>query len=226
MSMDWYNSIAVRNGGYRNDAVFTVEGISAEKYFERELADMLPNTQVALDAGCGHGDFTLRIASYANSLIGFDNAVEMIKIAERSLQASGITNVQFLYATTKTELPFSDEQFDLVYSRRGPTSIINHSRILRSGGIIFGIHSGALEVVKERLENNFFEDVAITEYSGSKFCFPNETEFAKFLAGIPGNPNYMLPEYRSQLDQKMAECAVEGRLELPEYKYIWKARKT
>lgn len=49
--------------------------------------------------------------------------------------------VEFVYATTKAEMPFEDGQFDLIYDRRGPTSIINHSRLLSSGGVIFGIHN-------------------------------------------------------------------------------------
>jgi hypothetical protein len=33
MGVDWYNSIAIRNGGYRSNANFKVEGTSAEQIF-------------------------------------------------------------------------------------------------------------------------------------------------------------------------------------------------
>src|SRR5690606_21142874 len=145
MGVDWYNSIALRNGGYRSNAIFSVEGISPEQIFEEELVSMLPKFESVLDAGCGHGEFTLKMSKYAKKLIGFDNSTEMIKIAKQILIESKQTNIEFVEASTKTELPFSNDQFDLVYDRRGPTSIINHPRILKTGGIIFGIHSGALE---------------------------------------------------------------------------------
>jgi SAM-dependent methyltransferase len=140
MGVDWYDMIAIRNGGYKSNAVFTIEGISAEQIFEERLISLLPQYQSILDAGCDHGDFTLKMAEHANSIIGFDNSCEMIKIADTVLKASRLNNIKFVFATTKQELPFTDGQFDLIYDRRGPTSILNHNRILCSGGTVFGIH--------------------------------------------------------------------------------------
>ncbi len=168
---------------------------------------------------------TLRMAKYAKSIIGFDNAIEMIKIADSLLQEAKISNLHFVFASTKEELPFLDGQFDLIYDRRGPTSIINHHRILKSGGIIFGIHSGALDVVKERLSKNNFINIEIREYNNAKVVFPNEIEFTKYISDIPGNPYYMNPDFKNDLDKLIFENTVNGRLELKEYKYIWKAIK-
>jgi SAM-dependent methyltransferase len=225
MGVDWYNSIAIRNGGYRNDAVFTIEGTSAETTFEDELIRLIPGFLSVLDAGCGHGDFTLKMAAYAKSIIGFDNSIEMIRIAQSNLLQTNATNLQFIVATTKEELPFSDGQFDLIYDRRGPTSILNHSRIIRSGGTIFGIHSGALETVKERLTTNGFKDIEIREYNEAIVSFSNLIEFAKFISGIPGNPDYTKLENRQELERKIEENTVNGKIQLKEYRYIWKAMK-
>lgn len=82
MGVDWYNSIALRNGGYRSNASFLIEGVSAEDIYEQDLINMLPNFNHVLDAGCGHGDFTIKISEFAKSLVGFDNSIEMIKIAK------------------------------------------------------------------------------------------------------------------------------------------------
>jgi ubiquinone/menaquinone biosynthesis C-methylase UbiE len=224
MGVDWYNSIAIRNGGYKSNAIFRIEGISAEQIFEEELIRMLPSFESILDAGCGHGDFTLKMSKYSKSLIGFDNSIEMIRIANQFRQEEH-NNVEFIEATTKKELPFQDNQFDFIYDRRGPTSIINHSRILKSGGTIFGIHSGALETVKERLNQNHFINIQIREYNNSKFIFENRIEFTKFITGIPGNPDYFRPEFKEELEKKIEEHTVNGRIEIKEYKYIWKANK-
>ncbi len=225
MGVEWYNQIAIRNGGYKSNAVFITEGISAEQIFEKRLIEMLPQYQSILDAGCGHGDFTIRMAKHAASIIGFDNSSEMIKIASSVLERDRLTNIKFIYATTKQNLSFTDGQFDLIYDRRGPTSILNHSRILCSGGTVFGIHSAALEVVKERLENNGFVNIQIDEFNESVSYFPNEIEFSKFISDIPGNPDYTLPEYKRELEMKLAENLINGRLGIREYRYIWKANK-
>jgi protein-L-isoaspartate O-methyltransferase len=165
------------------------------------------------------------MARHVASLTGFDNSTEMIKIANETLEESRITNLSFVFATTKQELPFSEGQFDLIYTRRGPTSIIEHSRLLCPGGTIFGIHSGALEVVKARLSNNGYIDVEIEEFNDAIVYFPNEVEFTKFISSTPGNPDYTLPEYRNELELKLKENVINGRLGIREYKYIWKAKK-
>lgn len=226
MGVEWYDMIARRNGGYRSNAVYTIEGISAEQIFEDRLVNMLPEFDAVLDAGCGHGDFTIKMSQYAKSIIGLDNSMEMIKIADSFLNEMKVNNVNFVYASTKNELPFHDEQFDFIFDRRGPTSIINHSRILRSGGTIFGIHSGSLEKVQERLHSNGLVNIQIEEYDAAICYFPNETEFAKFLSDIPGNPDYIAPERSKELELKILENRISGRIGMKEYRYIWKANKS
>lgn len=225
MGVEWYDMIARKNGGYKNDAMFVTDGVSAEQIFEEDLVGMLPNYESVLDAGCGHGEFTLRMARHSKFLIGFDNSVEMINIAKSLLQNTDITNTQFVFATTKQELPFTDGHYDLIYDRRGPTSILNHSRILCSGGTIIGIHSGALETVKARLTSNGFTNIKIKEYNDTTHYFPDEKEFAKYISGIPGNLDYTSIELKKELETKVNENIINGRIGLREYKYIWRANK-
>jgi SAM-dependent methyltransferase len=223
MGVDWYNSIAIRNGGYKSNARFVREGISAEDIFEQELINLLPNFDQVLDAGCGHGDFTIKVSQYAKSLTGFDNSIEMIKIAKAS--QAFVSNLEFIYTTTKEELPFLDGHFDLIYDRRGPTSILNHSRVLRSGGIVFGIHSGGLDKVKGLLHHNNFKDIEIREFNDSRIIFPNKEEFAKFISSVPGNPDYTDLKFEEELEMKIKENTINGIIQIKEYKYIWKASK-
>nr|WP_236570472.1 class I SAM-dependent methyltransferase [Paenibacillus sp. An7] len=51
---------------------------------------MIPNYSSVLDAGCGHGEFTLKMSKYTNNIIGFDNSQELIKIAHTLLQNSSV----------------------------------------------------------------------------------------------------------------------------------------
>lgn len=227
MGMEWYDMIARRNGGYKNNATYTVEGLSGEDVFEERLIKMLENCNSVLDAGCGHGEFTIRMSEYAKNIIGFDNSKELLKIAKSILKESKVENVSFVCAWTKGEkpLPFKDGQFDLIYDRRGPTSIINHSRILRSGGTIFGIHSEAMEKVKEKLEKNKFSNIKIEVFDEAMVYFPNESEFTKYISSVPGSPDYSLSEYNEELQTRINESLVNEKLALKEWKYIWKAVK-
>ncbi|KAA2301400.1 class I SAM-dependent methyltransferase, partial [Clostridioides difficile] len=79
MSMEWYDMIAQRNGGYKGRALYTLEGNSAEDIFEERLIKLLPQYTSVLDAGCGHGEFTLKMSEYTDHIIGVDNSEEMIK---------------------------------------------------------------------------------------------------------------------------------------------------
>lgn len=40
MGMDWYDMIAKRNGGYKNNAISTTIGVSSEQVFEENLITM------------------------------------------------------------------------------------------------------------------------------------------------------------------------------------------
>ncbi|MFW6272653.1 MAG: class I SAM-dependent methyltransferase [bacterium] len=226
--MDWYDMIAKRNGGYKSDAIYTVEGESGEEEFERRLTEMLPNYESVLDAGCGHGEFTLKMAQYARKIIGFDNSKELLKIAKSMLkEADNINNVEFIYGYTKDRngLPFEDEQFDLIYNRRGPTSIYNHIRIVRPGGKIFSIHPGCLEKAKERIKKGGFVDVKIEIFDKAYIYYPNEIEYAKALTATPGNPDYTLEENKDEF-KKLAEAnTINGRIGEQLWRYLVTARR-
>jgi SAM-dependent methyltransferase len=225
MSVEWYDMIARKNGGYKSNAVFTVGGLSGETVFEERLISLLPSFNSVLDAGCGHGEFTLKMAKHTANIIGLDNSVELVKIAELIKQQYQTDNVKFIIVSTKRELPFKDEQFDLVYTRRGPTSILDHIRIIRPCGIVFGIHSADMDRVKEKLETNGYIDIKIEVFDQAFLVFPNEREFAKHLSAMHGNPDYTLPENKPELEQLIAENLIDGRLTLKEWRYIWQARR-
>jgi SAM-dependent methyltransferase len=228
MGIEWYDMIAKRNGGYKSDAMFIVEGLSGEDVFEKELIEILHSSKSTLDAGCGHGEFTIKMAKYTHDIIGFDGSIELLKISNSLKEHYKIDNVDFVYGDTKKELPFEDEQFDLIYCRRGPTSIIHHSRVLRSGGIIYGIcpeYPNIIEKVSERLSNNGFINIEIKVFDDVILVFPNDKEFAKFLTGFPGNPDYTLPENKEILNKEVKQNTINGRICYKQWRFIWKAIK-
>ena len=144
-------------------------GKSAEEMFEERLTQLLPGYTSVLDAGCGHGDFTLKMAAHATHITGFDNSEEMIKIAQDSLESSVIQNVDFICATTE-ELPFQDEQFGLIYNRRVPHPLLNMEGFSLREALLFGIHTDITKV-RERLERNRYEQIEIEEYHEARMVF-------------------------------------------------------
>ncbi len=100
MGVEWYNQIAIRNGGYKSNAVFTTEGISAEQIFEKRLIEMLPQYQSILDAGCGDGYWLeiLRNLGF-NNLFGVDISHSFLKRAKKkgfNVAQYDISNMSFL----------------------------------------------------------------------------------------------------------------------------------
>jgi len=227
MTKEWYDMIALRNRGYKSNSIFSIEGLYGEDVFEKRLIAHLGLSSNTLDAGCGDGEFTIKMSKYAQVITGFDNSYELLKIAKDNLKNSKVENVNFVSAWTKDKngLPFDDDQFDFIFCRRGPTSIINHPRILKSKGIIMGIHSAEIELVRQRLLENDFKNIEIEIFDEAIAVFPNEEEFTKYLSAFPGNPDYLLTEYSSEISEIIEKHRINGRLEYTQWRYIWRAEK-
>ncbi|MBS4194202.1 class I SAM-dependent methyltransferase [Lederbergia citri] len=223
MGMDWYNMIAMKLGGYSKNWESVKEGISGEDIFEEQLKELLKKYPIALDTGCGHGNFTLKMAHFAENIIGFDFSIEMIKKANQLLEESQITNVQFYHLHAKN-LPFQDEHFDIIYNRRGPLSIFREIRVLKNGGIIFGIHIGALDEIKNELKTNGFHSIEINEYNVNEY-FSTEEDLARFFTRIPGNIDYLDSKNQPQLKNLVEAYQTNKGLMVPEKRFIWKAFK-
>lgn len=227
MSKDWYNMIALKNGGYKSDAKYTKEGLSGEDEFESLLEAVLPQYENVLDMGCGHGEFTILMSKYCKHLTGADNSEELLKIANQLLKKSNVNNVKFKYAWTKGELPFEDDQFDLIYVRRGPTSIVKNSRILKSGGKIIGIHTFDLdkETYISKLKDNGFHRIQFEVYEDARYYYENSEEFAKHLSSMHCSKDYTLEENHEELKEILKKNMSNGRISWPENRYIWTAIK-
>jgi hypothetical protein len=107
----------------------------------------------------------------------------------------------------------------------GGFTLIGHSRLLRKGGCMMGIHSAAKDIVMRRLGESGLSGVSIEEYPDSWLGFGDEAEYAKYLAAFPGNPDYLLPENAGRLHESALENAWEGRIRIPEWRFVWKGFK-
>ncbi len=226
-AIDWYNYIAKRNGGYKFNVAYKVEGESAEDIFEEELIKLIEG-KIVLDAGCGHGEFTLKMSKYAKKIIGFDFANELIKIAEKLKIENQIKNVEFLPTTWGEDLTFEDEYFDVIYSRRGPGSIVEQSNLLKSGGIITGIHTYPIldGEITERIKNtNNYTNITTRVFQNAIIYFENEEDYAEYLSSSHMAPDYTLPENKEEFKKILQTSYIKGRIGFRESKQIWQATK-
>ncbi len=225
--MDWYNYIALRNGGYKVNVPFEVVGESAEDVFERELTELIAGKAV-LDAGCGHGEFTLKMARFARSIVGYDFAGEMIKIANRLKNEQSADNVMFLETVRGQQLSFADGAFDVIYSRRGPGSIVEQSRLLKPGCVITGIHIYPItdgEITDRIQATGAYTDIVRRVFQTAATYFVNEADFAEYLSSMHLSPDYTLPENREAFERILQCSSINGRIGIRESKQIWRAVK-
>ena len=128
-----WQRIAKVNPGYVARLPHRYEGETGEEFFEERLLKALRPGHLALDLGCGGGEFTVRMAKLGR-VVGLDPFAEMLQVA---CALPGQERVRWLRAIGEA-LPFRDCVFDLVYSRRGPASearfLPEVVRTLRPGG--------------------------------------------------------------------------------------------
>ncbi len=112
--------------------------IAVEK---REVERILRGLSFAdvLDAGCGTGRWTLRLAQFGASVVGLDQSPEMLQIAEAKARSRGAA-VRFDTGSLEERLPYNDAAFDLVtcalvlgHLDNMPGILREFARVLRPG---------------------------------------------------------------------------------------------
>lgn len=131
-------------GEHRRERV-TLDGSDGEEEFDRELHGKTVR-KIILDEGCGSGVFTLKIAKRARRITGIDTSTIALKLAGRNLKRNGLSNVDFRLGDAR-HIPFPDNSFEVVYSRRGPGSdsirtLAEAYRVLKDGGVFMEITIG------------------------------------------------------------------------------------
>jgi 2-polyprenyl-6-hydroxyphenyl methylase/3-demethylubiquinone-9 3-methyltransferase len=92
-----------RSGGFRKRAQF----------FESQIMPHLNASGHWLDAGCGSGYFSRRLAAQGLTVTGVDASAPMIEAARQHGAAAGFGNaLQFETVSTVENLPFADARFD------------------------------------------------------------------------------------------------------------------
>ncbi len=141
---EYWNRIYSSKEEYIQEDVIDPE-IEWEEEFEKRLLGHARGKEV-LDAGCGRGEMTLRIAKVARRIVGIDFSKTAIRMAKANLARTGRRNATFRIADARN-LPFEEESFDLLVSRRGPltdnmATLGEAHRVLRRGGVLMELTIG------------------------------------------------------------------------------------
>lgn len=137
-SLPWYQQLGDKYQVYSYPWKSTIETPNGESIFDHEVYEMVRNKKV-LDVGCGHGEFALHCSRNANEVIGFDVIDTFLESGMQNLKQ----NLKFVLGNTKEGLPFSSDEFDVAYIRKGPTSAYSHlKRVVKENGVVMGMHPG------------------------------------------------------------------------------------
>lgn len=114
---------------------------------EEAAAFLLPHLRPGmrlLDVGCGPGSITIGLARYVSpaETVGIDQAEAAVTAARAAAHEKSMSHVRFEQADAY-ELPFDDEEFDVVYAHQllqhlaDPVAALREARrVLRPGGYL------------------------------------------------------------------------------------------
>ncbi|GGM09592.1 class I SAM-dependent methyltransferase [Deinococcus aerophilus] len=148
-SRAWYARLAAELGGYCHPWIRVLDGPDPELIFDTTLQTLLHPATRVLEAGCGHGPDALRFGGQCARWVAYDRQPELLELAR-----AGAPHAVCHLWDGKGEVPQGlCGPFDLIVSRRGPTSVIDHLPAVAASDARFLYVGPRLDVprVSERL---------------------------------------------------------------------------
>ena len=116
---------------------------------------------LTVDAGCGEGYYSTRLAAEGVSVFGVDISKNAIAHAAKRSKRGALKNAFFAVASV-FEIPVADESAGAVVNVFAPCAEAEYSRILQKGGVLIVAHAGAehLMGLKRAIYENVYENDA------------------------------------------------------------------
>ncbi len=147
-SSDGYVSLSRQGAGDSKQAIASRRSFLSKDYY-LPLAEKIcevaarhvSSDAVILDAGCGEGYYTNKIAEKFGFALGFDLSKFGVAAGAKSARREGIYNT--FYATGSVfELPVKDASVDCVVNIFAPCAESEYMRVLKDGGVLIVVGAG------------------------------------------------------------------------------------
>lgn len=248
MSKDFYDKVVKKFGNYTTPAQSVDEFPDGEpeKIFKEKLLELSGKEKMVLDAGCGDGRFTLKIAPYFKKVIGNDTSKLMLNAALRLKQEKGIKNVEFVEKDTRS-LIYPDNYFDVIYARRAVTIYPLFYNMLKPGGYFLSIDIGekdtkdikvvfrrgqnygkwndsVLEKEVKEIKDAGFEMVYAQDFYYNEYYLSLE-DLDIFLQGVPIFEDYDSVKDKKYLEEYVRKNQSKKGINLPRHRVVMVAVK-
>lgn len=148
----WIRDPRIAERGFAHRWQSSVAAGNGEDAFIALVEQHLHPDYDVLDLGCGHGQFTLTLATRCRSIVGIEREPGYLDLAKELAAEQNITNAQFFQVNLAgfkdgdrvfAGIPLVEDSIDLFVDRRGPILqryLIEAIRVARSNAIIVGLH--------------------------------------------------------------------------------------
>ena len=168
VSREGYVNLAVGHapGGDSKEAIAARTSFLEKDYYapaalalEQAVMEYLPRGATLIDAGCGQGWYSNRMAACGYSVAGFDLSKFGCARAAKSASAKGLANTAYAVASVYT-MPLADACADGVLNIFAPCVEQEYGRVLKQGGYLFLLGAGQRHLMglKKALYQNTYEN--------------------------------------------------------------------
>lgn len=248
MTKDFYDKVAKKFGKYHTGARYITEYPNGEpeKVFKDKLLELSGKDKTVLDIGCADGRFTLSIASNFKRVIAIDISTGMLNAAKKIQEKSPVTNVSFEKQNAE-KTTYSNEMFDIIFSRRGPTPFSEFYRLLKLNGYFAGINIGEkdcveikkifgrgqgyrewntsrLEKDKRKLKDAGFKVIFAQDYLYNEYYLSYE-DLDLFLQGVPIFEDFDSKKDRKLLEEYVMKFKTKKGIKFPRHRVVIVAKR-
>ena len=170
------------SGGDSGECIAARNAFLSKGYYEKisdavnELLDKYaPKNAKVLDAGCGEGYYTLRMARGGREAFGFDLSKNGVKIAAKAAKRASAP--AFFGVASVFSLPVLAESMDAVTTIFAPCAEDEYARVLKPGGLLILAGAGKEHLIdlKKAVYENAYKNEGRRDLPSEKFELLEET---------------------------------------------------
>ena len=244
----FYDRVATKFGNYSTGSshITKYPTENPEEVFKNLLIKYSGKDKKVLDLGCADGRFTIVISPNFGNVVAIDLSRGMLKAAKLLQTKAKTRNVSF-ESIDANNTPYSDNSFDIIYSRRGPTPFDEIYRLLKKGGYFMDIGIGekdcleikkvfgrgqnygewdesTLKHYKAKLKSLGFKLIFRKDYFYTEY-YPDYQNLDLFLQGVPVFTDYDSEKDKFLLEKYISTHQTKRGIALPRHRIVIVAQK-